>query len=228
MTVSSTARVLLVLTSHDDLGGVRSTGFYLDEAAEPWQVFTAAGYAVDLASVRGGVPPQDGRRPGDPLQEEFLDDPRVAGALADTLALADVDGGGYDAVFYVGGHGTMWDFPSAPDVARIGREVYENGGVVAAVCHGPAALLNLTLSDGTHLVEGRRVTGFSNAEEEAVGLVGVVPFLLADELNARGATHLPAENFTENVVDDGRLVTGQNPQSAAGVARRTVAVLADR
>ncbi len=228
MTVSSTARVLLVLTSHDDLGGVRSTGYYIDEAAEPWQVFTAAGHTVDLASVQGGVPPQDGRRPGDALQEEFLNDPRVAGALADTPALADVDGSHYDAVFYVGGHGTMWDFPSAPEVARIGREVYENGGVVAAVCHGPAALLNLTLSDGTHLVDGRRVTGFTNAEEQAVDLAEVVPFLLADELAARGATHVPAENFTENVVADGRLVTGQNPQSAAGVARRAVAVLAGR
>ncbi|MFT4225057.1 type 1 glutamine amidotransferase domain-containing protein [Micropruina sp.] len=228
MTVSSTARVLLVLTSHDDLGGIRKTGFYIDEAAEPWQVFTAAGYTVDFASVQGGVPPQDGRRIGDPVQDEFLNDPQVARLLAHTPALADVDAAGYDAVFYVGGHGTMWDFPTSPDVARVGREVYQSGGVVAAVCHGPAALLNLTLADGTHLVDGRRVTGFSNAEEEAVGLTEVVPFLLAEEMSARGATHVAAPNFTENVVVDGRLVTGQNPQSAAGAAREVVAVLAGR
>lgn len=228
MTVPSAARVLLVLTSHADLGGIRETGFYIDEAAEPWQVFTTAGYTVDLASVQGGAPPQDGRRPGDPLQDDFLNDPQVAAALADTPALAEVDAAGYDAVFYVGGHGTMWDFPTALDVPRVGREVYQNGGVVAAVCHGPAALLNLTLADGTHLIDGRQVTGFTNAEEHAVGLAEVVPFLLADEMSARGATHLAAANFTENVVVDGRLVTGQNPQSAAGAAREVVAVLCGR
>ncbi len=228
MTVPSAARVLLVLTSHDDLGGIRETGFYVDEAAEPWQVFTAAGYSVDLASVQGGVPPRDGRRIGDAVQDAFLNDPQMARLLAHTPALADVDATGYDAVFYVGGHGTMWDFPTSPDVARVGREVYQGGGVVAAVCHGPAALLNLTLADGTHLVDGRQVTGFTNAEEQAVGLAEVVPFLLADEMSARGATHLAAANFTANVVVDGRLVTGQNPQSAAGVAREVVAVLAGR
>lgn len=220
-----TKKVLLVLTSHDDLGGLRSTGYYINEAAHPWQVFSEAGYQVDFASIQGGVPPQDGRQEGDPEQEAFLNDLDVSRQLASTPALAEVDARSYDAVLYVGGHGSMWDFPGNEGVNRVGREVYENGGVVAAVCHGPAALVHITLTDGKHLVDGKRVAGFTNDEEAAAGLTDVVPFLLADELTSKGATHVPADSFTENVVVDGRLVTGQNPQSAIGVAREVVAVL---
>lgn len=217
--MTSSHRALLVLTSHADLGGLRSTGFYVGEAAEPWRVFVDAGYAVDLASVAGGPPPQDGRDESDPIQQAFLTDDHVQAQLADSRALADVEPTDYDIVFFVGGHGTMWDFPTSADVQRIGRAVYENGGTVAAVCHGPSALVNLTLSSGDPLVAGKRVAGFTNSEEAAVGLTGVVPFLLADALTAKGATHIPGPDFAENVVVDGRLVTGQNPQSAAGVAR---------
>lgn len=216
-------RALLVLTSHDDLGGLRKTGYYVGEAAEPWKVLTDAGYTVDLASVSGGVPPEDGRNEDDPTQRAFLNDPSIAAQLQNTESLAEVDPDGYDIVFFVGGHGTMWDFPDAPDVTRIGRAVYENGGVIAAVCHGPAALVNLTLSNGEPLITGKRVASFTNREEAAVGLTDVVPFLLADALTAQGATHVPGPDFTENVVSDGRLVTGQNPQSAAGVARAALA-----
>lgn len=217
--MSPSPRALLVLTSHDDLGGLRKTGYYVGEAADPWRVFADAGYTVDLASVAGGVPPEDGRDEDDPTQRAFLDDPRIAAQLRDTASLAEVDASGYDIVFFVGGHGAMWDFPTSPEVARVGREVYESGGVVAAVCHGPAALLNLTLTSGEPLVAGKRVAGFTNDEEAAVGLTDTVPFLLADALTAKGATHVPGPDFTENVIADGRLVTGQNPQSAAGVAR---------
>lgn len=220
--MTDSRRALLVLTSNDDLGGVRKTGYYVSEAAEPWKVFVDAGYAVDLASIDGGVPPQDGRDDSDPTQRAFLTDPHIDAQLRDTARLADVDSSEYDVVYFVGGHGTMWDFPTSPAVDRVGREVYENGGVVAAVCHGPSALVNITLSDGQPLVAGKRVAGFTNDEEAAVGLTEIVPFLLADELTARGATHIAAANFTENVVADGRLVTGQNPQSAAGVARAAV------
>ena len=132
----------------------------------------------------------------------------------------------YRAIFFAGGHGTMWDFPRDPDLARLARSIYEAGGVVAAVCHGPAALVNLTLSDGSRLVAGKQVAAFTNDEEKAVGLAEVVPFSLADQLVKAGAEHLPAPNFTAQVVADGRLVTGQNPASARGVAERVVALLA--
>ncbi|MFD2767895.1 type 1 glutamine amidotransferase domain-containing protein [Micromonospora eburnea] len=217
--MTDTSRALLVLTSHDDLGGVRRTGYYVGEAADPWKVFTDAGYVVDIASIAGGTPPEDGRDEDDPTQREFLADPHIAAQLADTPSLADVDPSDYDIVFFVGGHGTMWDFPTSPDVERVGRAVYEAGGVIAAVCHGPAALVNLTLTGGEPLVAGKRVASFTNSEEAAVGLTDIVPFLLADALAAKGANHVSGPDFTEHVVSDGRLVTGQNPQSAAGVAR---------
>lgn len=217
-------RALLVLTSHGDLAGLRPTGFYVGEAAAPWKVFTDADWTVDLASIAGGPPPEDGRDESDPTQRAFLRDPRMAAQLSDTTALAELDPARYGIVFFVGGHGTMWDFPTGPGVVGIGRAIYEAGGVVAAVCHGPAALVSLNLSDGEPLVAGRRVTSFTNSEEAAVGLTGSVPFLLADALSAAGATHVAGPDFTENVVVDGRLVTGQNPQSATGVARAALAV----
>ncbi|MER6944648.1 type 1 glutamine amidotransferase domain-containing protein [Nonomuraea sp. NPDC000554] len=216
-----TKRILIALTSHDDLGGVRRTGYYVPEAAHPWEIFLQAGFDVDVASVQGGAPPQDGFDPDDPTQTAFL----AALELSGTLRLADVDAATYDAVLYAGGHGTMWDFPDDPDVRRLGREIYERGGVVAAVCHGPSALVNLTLSDGSHLVAGKRVAAFTNAEEKAAGLTEVVPFLLADALTERGARHEPAGDFQAQVVVDGRLATGQNPASAAPLAKRVLELL---
>ena len=224
--MTNPGKILLALTSQNDLAGIRPTGFHLTEAAHPWQVFREAGYVVDLASVRGGSPPEDGRDETDPTQNDFLRDPEVARRLANTPAIAELDGRDYAAVLYVGGHGTMWDFPNDPGVAALGRTVAEHGGVVAAVCHGPAALINITLSDGRPLLEGARVASFTNAEEAAVGLTEAVPFLLADELERRGATHIAAGNFTEQVIVDGRLITGQNPQSARALARAVVATLA--
>ena len=218
--------VLIVLTSHDSLNGKRPTGYYIGEAAHPWKEFVSAGIDVEIASIAGGEPPQDGRDETDAVQNAFLTDPKVAAALADTPALADVDTSRFDAILFVGGHGTMWDFPTTEAVGLAGRDIYERGGVVAAVCHGPAALVNMTLSDGTPLIAGKRVAGFTNAEEEAAGVTEDVPFLLADALTARGAEHVPAPNFTANVIVDGRLVTGQNPQSATGVGREIVALLA--
>ncbi|MGW2151421.1 type 1 glutamine amidotransferase domain-containing protein [Nonomuraea bangladeshensis] len=219
-----TKRVLIALTSNDDLGGVEKTGYYVPEAAHPWEIFRKAGFDVDVASVKGGEPPQDGYDPGDPAQAAFVASPEQR----DTARLADVDASRYDAVLYAGGHGTMWDFPDDPDVRRIGREVYERGGVVAAVCHGPSALVNLTLSDGSYLVAGKRVAAFTNAEEELRGVAGVVPFLLADALTTRGARHEPGENWQAQVVVDGRLATGQNPASAAPLAERVVELLAEQ
>ena len=224
-----TRSILIVLTSHRPLGDTgRETGFYVGEAAHPWKVFTEAGYTVDLVSVTGGTPPQDGVDADDPIQQEFLADERVAAQLADTRTTADVDPAAYAAIFYAGGHGTMWDFPDDTRLAVIARQIYESGGVVSAVCHGPAALVNVTLSDGTPLVEGKRVSSFTNDEEEAVGLADVVPFLLQSRLEERGAKHTGAPNFEAYVVRDGRLVTGQNPASATGVGQAVLEALKDR
>lgn len=223
-----TRSILIALTSHRELGDTgRETGFFVGEAAHPWKVFTDAGYTVDLASVAGGVPPQDGLDADDPIQQEFLADERVAAQLAATPGLADVDPADYDAVFLAGGHGTMWDFPDDTGLAAIARAVYEGGGVVSAVCHGPSGLVNLTLSDGTTLVEGKRVSAFTNEEEAAVGLTDVVPFLLQTRLEERGAKHSGAANFVVHVVRDGRLVTGQNPASATGVAEAVLEALSE-
>jgi len=217
-------RVLIALTSNHRLGETgRPTGFYASEAAQPWAVFTDAGYDVDLVSVQGGQPPVDGRDDGDPDQKAFF--AGYADALRDTPTPGQLDPARYRAIFFAGGHGTMWDFPADEGLARLGRAIYESGGVVAAVCHGPAALVNLRLSDGTPLVAGKRVAAFTNSEERAVGLDGVVPFLLADALVERGAEHVAAPNFVANVVRDGRLVTGQNPASARGVAEQVVRAL---
>ena len=218
-------RVLLVLTSHDDLGGVRKTGYYVGEAAHPWKEFIDAGFDVDLASIAGGTPPQDGYDESDDVQRAFLADSKVSAQLADTARLDDVDPEAYDAVLLVGGHGTMWDFPSSTALAAVGRDIYESGGVLAAVCHGPSGLVNMRLADGTPLIAGKTVAGFTNEEEAAVGLTEAVPFLLADKLTEQGATHVPAPAWSEHVEVDGRLVTGQNPQSAAAVGREVVKLL---
>lgn len=220
-------RVLLALTSNDDLGGVRKTGYYVGEAAHPWKEFVDAGFDVDLASVAGGTPPQDGYDDSDEIQKAFLADAKISAQLADTTRLDEVDPTAYDAVVLVGGHGTMWDFPDSVALAAIGREIYESGGVVAAVCHGPSGLVNMTLTDGTPLIAGKTVAGFTNEEEDAVGLTDAVPFLLADKLTERGATHVPAPAWSEHVEVDGRLVTGQNPQSATAVGREVVTLLTD-
>jgi putative intracellular protease/amidase len=220
-------KVLIVLTSHDDLGGTgQKTGFYVSETAHPWRVFSQAGYQVDLVSPRGGEPPQDGADRSDPIQEAFLDDAEMSRKLTRTLRPQEVSPRDYAAIFYAGGHGTMWDFPGNTKLAGIARDIYESGGVVSAVCHGPAALVNVTLSDGTYLVAGKEVSAFTNEEEAAVGLTGVVPFLLQSALEERGAKHVGGPNFQPQVAVADRLVTGQNPASAGPVAEQVVAVLA--
>jgi putative intracellular protease/amidase len=215
-------RVLIALTSHSALGDTgRQTGFYASEAAEPWSVFRAAGFDVDVVSVAGGEPPVDGRDEANAVQQEFF----AAVDLQNTPTAADLDAADYDAIFYAGGHGTMWDFPVATDLAALGAAIYERGGVVAAVCHGPSALIELKLSDGSYLVDGKDVAGFTNAEEAAVGLTDVVPFLLADELTKRGANHHAGPDFASKVIADGRLVTGQNPASAEATAEAVTKLL---
>ncbi|OLZ68440.1 type 1 glutamine amidotransferase domain-containing protein [Streptomyces sp. IMTB 2501] len=227
MSSSPPTKVLLALTSHGELGDTgRSTGFYVPEAAHPHEVFTKAGYQVDFVSVRGGSSPLDGFEPDDEHSARFLADPVVAAQLADTPTADRLDPMDYTAVYFVGGHGTMWDFPDATELTAFAGAVYERGGVVAAVCHGPSALVNLRLSDGTYLVDGKEVAVFTNDEEVSVGLAEVVPFLLETRLTERGAKVRTGPMWAENTVSDGRLVTGQNPASAARVAELTVRTLA--
>jgi putative intracellular protease/amidase len=228
--------ILLVLTNEAKLGKTQGrTGFYLSEAAHPYEVFTKAGYKVTLASPLGGFAPLD------PKSFDEKDGANAAfwkeygsGAeknatlgVKQTISLSGVNPADYSAVFFAGGHGTMWDFRGNKDVNRVAATIYEDGGAVGAVCHGPAALVDVKLSDGTPLVKGKKVAAFTNEEEEAVGLAGVVPFLLQSKLEEAGASHVAAENFQANAVADGRLVTGQNPASATKTAELLVAALTE-
>lgn len=214
-------RILIATTSHSTKGSTgQPTGAYLSEVAHPYDVFVGAGFEVDLASVQGGEIPLDGVDDADAASRAFL--AVHAGDLKRSIAAKDVEPSRYAAIFFAGGHGAMWDLPDNVDFPRAARAIYERGGTVAAVCHGPAGLVNITLSDGRYLVAGKRVSAFTNEEERQVKLTEVVPFLLADKLSERGARHESAAPWQEHVVVSERLVTGQNPASAAGVARAVV------
>ena len=220
-------KVLFVVTSHDKKGNTgESTGAYLPEVAHPYEVFRAAGFEVDFTSPKGGRPPLDGVDLKDASQKAFLEDAAAMKKLDASVKPTEVDGAAYRAIFYAGGHGTMWDFPDNAALAKLAAQIYEAGGVVGAVCHGPAGLVNVKLSSGKHLVEGKKVAAFTNAEETAVKLEKVVPFLLASTLVERGAEHVPGPNWEANVIVSERLVTGQNPASAKGVGERMVELLA--
>ncbi|NVM90550.1 putative intracellular protease/amidase [Variovorax sp. SG517] len=222
MTSTATAHslkpVLMVLTSHGTKGTTgEPTGFYLGELTHPLAELEAAGIPCELASIQGGDPPVDGLDFQDEVNARYWADLAFRETLSHSQRLGEVDASKYSAIFFAGGHGAMWDFPASADVSRVTREIYEAGGVVGAVCHGPAALVNVKLSNGTYLVAGKNVSAFTDDEERAVQLDEVVPFLLASTLEQRGAHHHPAPDWTAKVIVDGRLVTGQNPQSAAGV-----------
>lgn len=224
-------RILFVLTSHDrkgpaDAAEAAPSGFYLSEVTHPHKVLTEAGYAVDFVSPKGGKTHVDGFDLDDPVNAAFWNDAALRSATETTLAPSQVDPDAYAAVFYAGGHAAMWDLPGNAELAAIAARIYERGGVVAAVCHGPAGLMNLKLSDGRYLVAGKDVSAFTNDEERAVGLYDTVPFLLADALQERGARHVPAPNFQAQVVVSDRLVTGQNPASAKRVAEAMLRLLA--
>jgi putative intracellular protease/amidase len=222
----ATQRVLFVLTSHDTLGSTeKETGFYLSEVSHPYAVFEKANIEIEFVSPRGGKAPMIGIDLEDPINKAFLDDATNVAKVENTLIPAQVNPIRYDAIFYAGGHGTMWDFPNNEQLDRIAAAIYENGGVVGAVCHGPAGLVNIKLSDGAYLVDGKTVSSFTNEEEDAVGLSDVVPFLLESTLVERGAAHTKAPNFQPHVVVSDRLVTGQNPASATGVGERMTELL---
>jgi putative intracellular protease/amidase len=221
-------KVLFVLTSHPELGDTgRKTGWYLPEVTHPLKEILEAGLNVDFVSPEGGAAPIDpgSLKDDDPISQEFLNDPKWKARFDNTLDPSRVVADDYDAIFFAGGHGTMWDLPDNEALANLAASIYEKGGLVAAVCHGPAGLLNVELSDGSHLVDGRNLTSFTNEEEKAVHLEEVVPFLLESKLVERGARHQKAEKFHPKVVVDGRLVTGQNPASARAVGQALAELL---
>jgi putative intracellular protease/amidase len=215
-------KILMVLTSHNVLGKTgRPTGFWLEEFAAPYYVFTDAGVEVTLASPKGGQPPID---PKSDLPENQTDamtrfkrDPKTQEVLAHTVKLKDVGAEDYDTVFYSGGHGPMWDLTDDPVSISLIEAFWNAGKPVAAVCHAPGVLHKVTI-DGQPLVKGKRVTGFANSEEEAVHLTNVVPFLVEDELRRLGGRYQKAADWQSFVITDGRLVTGQNPASSAAGA----------
>jgi len=223
-------KILMILTSHDRLGDTgEKTGFWLEEFAAPYYAFVDAGAEVTLASPRGGQPPLDPTSEGEEHQtestERFRNDADAQEQLAHTVKLSDVDAKDFDAVFYPGGHGPLWDLANDRDSIDLVREFIESGRPVGAVCHAPAALTEVKSSDGGYLVAGKRVTGFTNTEEEAVGLTETVPFLVETRLGQRGGLFRRGEDWTDHVEVDGLLVTGQNPASSAPAAKALLNLL---
>src|SRR6059058_425184 len=223
-------KILMVLTSHDQLGNTgRKTGFWLEEFAAPYFVFRDAGVELTLASPKGGQPPID---PKSDLPENqtdamtrFKKDPDAQRALSDTIKLADAKAEDYDTIFYVGGHGPMWDLADNPVSIALIESFYNSGKPVAAVCHSPGVLRRVTYK-GEPLVKGKRVTGFTNGEEADVQLTKVVPFLVEDELLRLGAVFEKKANWQPFSVTDGRLITGQNPASSMLTAQALLKFMA--
>lgn len=222
-------KVLMVLTSHDQLGDTgNKTGFWVEEFAAPYYVFAEAGVDVTLASPNGGKPPIDPNSESDDAQTDatkrFYSDSALQDKLSNTVELSTVDASDYDAVFYPGGHGPMWDLVDDQHSIKLLEDFWVQGKAVAAVCHAPAVLLNASLA-GKPLIAGRAVTGFSNSEEEAVELTEVVPFLLEDELKGKGAKYEKTDDWQPYVIQDGLLITGQNPASSEPTAKALLKIL---
>ena len=225
--------VLMVLTSHDELGDTgEKTGFWLEEFAAPYYAFLDAGADVTLASPKGGQPPLDPRSDTEDAQTDatkrYKDDPDAQMKLATTQILSEVSAEDYDMIFYPGGHGPLWDLAESEESKALIESALRNNRPVGLVCHAPAVLKIVTGEDGEPLVKGRKVTGFTNEEEEAVGLTDIVPFLLEDVLKEQGADFSEGGTFKPHVVTDGLLVTGQNPPSSAPAAEALLRVCAEQ
>jgi putative intracellular protease/amidase len=211
-------KILFVVTSHDKKGSTgEDTGYYLGEVSHPWEVLHKAGYEIDFVSPKGGTPPVDGFDLKDPVNKEFWENKEYKNKIDHSLTPSQVNPKDYSAIFYAGGHGAMWDLADNTELAGIASKIYENGGIVAGVCHGPAGLVNIRLSSGKYLVDGKKVNAFTNEEEAEVKLTDVVPFLLEDKLKERGAQFEKSGLWQNHVVTDQRVITGQNPQSAKSV-----------
>lgn len=222
--------ILFVLTSHDALGNTgEKTGFWVEEFAAPYYTFADAGANITLASPAGGQPPIDPKSELEDFQTDatrrFDKDNELQQKLARTSKLAELSADDFDAVFYPGGHGPMWDLTTDTASIKLIEAFYQQGKPVSAVCHAPSVLLNTKNAQGEPLVKGKKVTGFTNTEEAAVGLTGIVPFLLEDELKSHGGIYSQGADWTPYFVQDGLLVTGQNPASSVAVAEAVLAQL---
>ena len=223
-------KILMILTSHDKLGDTgKKTGFWLEEFAAPYYVFKDAGADITLASPKGGQPPldpsSDTKDAQTPATDRFKGDADAQKALAHTETLSSIDAAGFDAVFYPGGHGPLWDLSQDADSIALIESVTAAGTPLGAVCHAPAIFQNTKGTDGQPLVKGRRVTGFTNTEEDGVGLTDVVPFLVEDMLKANGGDYHKGDDWASFVVTDGKLVTGQNPASSEEAAKKLLSLL---
>jgi len=223
-------RILMVLTSHDKLGDTgKTTGFWLEELAAPYYVFQAAGAEITLASPLGGQPPLDPKSDAPDAQTDdtrrFHADAEAKAALAATHKLADMDVGAYDAVFYPGGHGPLWDLAEDPVSIRLIEAAIGANKPVALVCHAPGALRHVKGADGKALVAGKAVTGFTHTEEASAGLTDIVPFLVEDMLKENGGTYSKGADWAVHVVTDGLVITGQNPASSGPAAKALLEML---
>eukprot|EP01013_Petalomonas_cantuscygni_P009016 TRINITY_DN21782_c0_g1_i1.p1 TRINITY_DN21782_c0_g1~~TRINITY_DN21782_c0_g1_i1.p1 ORF type:complete len:225 (+),score=52.40 TRINITY_DN21782_c0_g1_i1:159-833(+) len=223
-------KILMVLTSHDQLGDTgKKTGFWLEEFAAPYYIFKDAGANVTLASPKGGQPPLDPSSDTDDAQTDdtkrFKSDEAAQEELANTAVLSAVSADGFDALFYPGGHGPLWDLAEDDDSKALIEAFAESDRPFGAVCHAPAIFKHTKNADGKPLVSGKKVTGFTNTEEEGVGLTDVVPFLVEDMLKENGGDYRKGVDWASFAVVDGKLVTGQNPASSAEAARKLLDLL---
>lgn len=223
-------KVLIVLTSHSDLGDTgKKTGFWVEEFAAPYYVLADAGADITIASPAGGQPPVDPKSEAaeaqTPATARFYKDPEAIEKVAHSKKLSGIKEADYDGVFYPGGHGPMWDLYDDKNSIALIESFWAAGKPVAAVCHAPSALLNVKDENGEPLVKGKKVTGFTNTEEEGVQLTNVVPYLLEDELKAKGGKYSKGSDWSSYVVEDGMLITGQNPASSEEAAKKLLALL---
>jgi putative intracellular protease/amidase len=225
-------KILMVLTSHGELGNTgKKTGFWLEEFAAPYYIFRDAGASITLASPKGGQPPLDPKSDEPAAQTadtaRFKQDEGAQQALARTVNLSSVSAGDFDAVFYPGGHGPLWDLAEDKFSIQLIESFYAAGKPVALVCHAPGVLRHVKAKDGSPLVKAKRVTGFSDSEEATVQLSKIVPFLVEDELKRLGGLYSKGPDWSSFVLIDGNLITGQNPASSAEAAREELKILAD-
>lgn len=225
-------KIVMVLTSHSELGNTgKKTGFWIEEFAAPYYIFLDAGVSITIASPKGGQPPidpsSDTADNQTPATIRFKADQDLQNILSETKVLSTISADDYDALFFPGGHGPLWDLTNDADSIQLIEHFWSSKKPVAAVCHAPAVFLNVKDAAGEPLVKGKNVTGFTNSEEAAVQLTDVVPFLLEDELKNKGGIYTKKEDWASHIVKDGLLITGQNPASSEAAAKELLKILQD-